>query len=69
VLCRGVAAWSSRRARTRARRALIRERIENAAVVELEAPESIDEHLLERIGVYTCGDEAFALDATVLSRR
>jgi hypothetical protein len=57
-LRRGLGAWSARRARARARRALIRERLEAAAVdvVELEERETIDEHLLERISVYTHGE-------------
>ena len=60
MLRRGLGAWSSRRARARARRAVIRARLETAAVVdvELEERESIDEHLLERIGIYTHGEAA-----------
>src|SRR5262249_51773889 len=62
VLCRGLAAWSSRRARANARREMIRERIEAAAmVVVLDEPETIDEHLLERISVYTHAEDAPAL--------
>jgi hypothetical protein len=41
--------WSSRRARARARRAVIRERLE-AAEVE---PESIDDTLVDRLSIYT----------------
>jgi hypothetical protein len=61
VLCRGLGAWSSRRTRARARRALIREWIEAAAAVdavELEERESIDDRLLERISIYTHGEAA-----------
>ena len=59
VLRRGIGAWSSRRARTRARRAVIRERIQAAAAdsveleLELEEDVSVDERLFERISVYT----------------
>ena len=64
MLRRGIGAWSSRRVRTRARRALIRERIQAAAVgaaveaeleveLQLEEDEGIDDRLLERISVYT----------------
>jgi hypothetical protein len=61
VLRRGlVGPWSSRRARARARRAVIRERIEAAAL----EPETLDEHLRERIGLYTLGGEALALSTT-----
>ena len=60
VLGRGLGAWSSRRARARARRALIRVRIEAAAVdaAEVEERESVDDRLLERISVYTHGEPA-----------
>jgi hypothetical protein len=61
VLRRGIGAWSSRRARMRARRALIRERIQAATFdtveleleLQLEEDESIDDRLLERISGYT----------------
>jgi hypothetical protein len=63
VLRRGLGAWSSRRARTRARRALIRERIEAATIeavaIDIGGPdedESFAELLLERISVYTHGE-------------
>jgi hypothetical protein len=56
VLRRGLGAWSLRRARTRARRALIRQWIEEAAVETVELDEN--ERLLERISVYTRGEAA-----------
>lgn len=60
VLRRGLGAWTSRRARTRARRARIRERIEaaTACAFELEEQEIIDDHLLERLSSYTHGESA-----------
>jgi hypothetical protein len=61
VLRKGcLAPWSSRRARTRARRALIRERLGAASSETFEPPEneSIDDRLLERISVYTHGQQA-----------
>jgi hypothetical protein len=60
VLRRGLGAWAVRRARARARRARIRERIEAAAfdAFELQEREIIDEHLLERISIYTHGEAA-----------
>jgi hypothetical protein len=58
VLRRGLLGpWSSRRARARVRRAVIRERLEAAA----REPETLDEHLLERISLYTLGEEALVL--------
>jgi len=47
--------WSSRRARARSRRAMIRERLETVEVgveVDFEA-ESIDDTLVDRLSVYT----------------
>ena len=61
MLRKGFGAWSSRRSRTRARRARIRETILAASAPELPGVESIDETLRERIGDYTHGEEAFAL--------
>ena len=58
MLRKGLGAWSSRRARTRARRVKIRERIEAATeTAELPGLESIDETLRDRISVYTHDDE------------
>ena len=70
VLRKGVGAWSSRRARTRMRRAKIRERIEAAAVTaELPGLESIDETLRDRIGDYTHGEAQPAVTMSLRSTR
>jgi hypothetical protein len=64
VLRKGLGAWSSRRARTRSRRAKIRERIE---ISELPGLESIDETLRERIGDYTHGQAQPAVTMSLRS--
>jgi hypothetical protein len=61
VLRKGLGAWTSRRSRTRARRAKIRETIVAAAEMEPPGVESIDETLRYRIVDYTHGEDAFAL--------